>query len=493
MTFRQMLRELLDSVPGKTGAGLLLVLMVMSVYAVIRFPPGWGTSQWSNPSVWADNPKAAPPNWSNLLSSHKAVPHTRLAAQQPDEVTPVGAGQVRSYRLPLEFSADEPPTFVSFTVKGITYYGQPPLLTISIARPDGTEVVLSRKVVTGPRPEESFPIQRYHQEPLRSTLSADSQTTVALRDFFSERYGVDLPLAQLQNATARALVGQPVDGEPTGLRLLHGSYQLTLQVTVTDPRDSVEQIEFVVGGSLFGLMGTDSLGRDLASGLLAGLPIALFIGVMASVATTVIGTTLGVISGYTGGKTDLIIQRMSDIVGNAPVLPLLIFLVFILESNLFLIILLLVAFSWPGLTILVRSMVLQIRSGQLVDSAIVAGASRWRIMFRYLFPHTAPFVLAQMIFFTPAAILAEAGLSFLGLGDPSIPTWGQILEEGFRTGAVFLGWWWWVIPPGVLIVITAITFMLLALAMEPIVNPRLRRIAPAGLSQQLGQPSRIDR
>jgi peptide/nickel transport system permease protein len=114
-------------------------------------------------------------------------------------------------------------------------------------------------------------------------------------------------------------------------------------------------------------------------------------------------------------------------------------------------------------------------------------------MYRYLFPHTAPFVFAQMIFLTPAAILAEAGLSFLGLGDPSIPTWGQILEEGFRTGAVFLGWWWWVIPPGVLIVITAITFMLLALAMEPIVNPRLRRIAPAGRSQQLGQPSRVDR
>ena len=72
-------------------------------------------------------------------------------------------------------------------------------------------------------------------------------------------------------------------------------------------------------------------------------------------------------------------------------------------------------------------------------------------------------------------ILAEAGLSFLGLGDPTLPTWGQILEDGFRTGAVFLGYWWWVIAPGVLIVLTSLTFMLLALAMEPIVNPRLRR------------------
>ena len=74
-----------------------------------------------------------------------------------------------------------------------------------------------------------------------------------------------------------------------------------------------------------------------------------------------------------------------------------------------------------------------------------------------------------------AVILAEASLSFLGLGDPTLPTWGQILEDGFRTGAVFLGYWWWVIAPGLLIVLTAVTFMLLALAFEPIVNPKLRR------------------
>ncbi|MCH8974025.1 MAG: ABC transporter permease, partial [Chloroflexi bacterium] len=178
------------------------------------------------------------------------------------------------------------------------------------------------------------------------------------------------------------------------------------------------------------------------------------------------------------GKTDLVIQRLADIVANVPLLPLLIFLVFVVGSHLLLIILFLVAFSWPGLTILVRSMVLQLRSGQLVESAVVIGASRWRIMSRHIFPHTAPYVLAQMIFFAPAAILAEAGLSFLGLGDPSVVTWGQILESGFRTGAVFLGWWWWVIPPGVAIVITALTFMLLALGMEPVVNPRLRSGAP---------------
>ena len=77
-------------------------------------------------------------------------------------------------------------------------------------------------------------------------------------------------------------------------------------------------------------------------------------------------------------------------------------------------------------------------------------------MRKHVFPQVAPFIVAQMIFFAPAAILAEASLSFLGLGDPSIPTWGQMLEAGFRTGALYVGYWWWVLPPGILIVITAL-------------------------------------
>ena len=88
-----------------------------------------------------------------------------------------------------------------------------------------------------------------------------------------------------------------------------------------------------------------------------------------------------------------------------------------------------------------------------------------------MLPHTAPYVFTSLIFFVPAAILAEAGLSFLGLGDPTLPTWGQVLEDGYNTGAVYLGYWWWVVSPGLLIIITAVTFMLLAIAMEPIVEP----------------------
>ena len=92
--------------------------------------------------------------------------------------------------------------------------------------------------------------------------------------------------------------------------------------------------------------------------------------------------------------------------------------------------------------VLVIAAVLHAIDPSLQEAARGLGASRTRIVARHLFPHIAPYAFAQLIFFAPTAILAEAGLSFLGLGDPSIPTWGQILEAGFRTGAVFLGYWW---------------------------------------------------
>jgi peptide/nickel transport system permease protein len=222
-------------------------------------------------------------------------------------------------------------------------------------------------------------------------------------------------------------------------------------------------------------MGTDGLGRDLWEGLLYGFPVALLIATLTALAATVIGAGLGILSGYAGGTIDTIIQRTVDIVSGLPTFLLLIVIVAVLGRHLWLVMLVLVIFSWTGLTIFVRSMVLQIRSGQLVEAARALGASRWRIMLRHIFPQVAPFIIGQMIFFAPAAILAEAGLSILGLGDPSIPTWGQILQAGLNTGALYVGYWWWVLPPGLLVVLTALAFALLALALEPIVDPRLRQ------------------
>jgi len=422
--------------------------------------------------VWADYPKAAPPAWTSWFGGDR-VQHRILSATAPASTVTRGPAEIRTYAMPFTYTESEAPTFLSFTMGEVTFSGRPPSYSVVLVRPDGNEVALYRDTVRGPRPGETGPFVRNADGPMRVLLSAETATAEAVAKLYEKTFGVTLDPTQLQGRPEAALFGTP-DGSG-GFTPLHGDYRMEVRIAVADAADTVAGVGSVVGGAVFGLAGTDTQGRDLMEGLLFGLPVALLIGLSAAIVSTAIGTGLGLISGFMGGRVDLVIQRSADIVNNVPLLPLLIFMVFVLGSQLWLILLVLVAFSWPGLTILIRSMILGLRGGSEVEAARALGANKRHIIRRHIFPHTAPFVFTQMIFFVPAAILAEAGLAFLGLGDPSLPTWGQILESGFRTGAVFLGYWWWVIAPGLAIVITAVTFMLLSLAMEPIVNPRLRR------------------
>jgi len=470
---RSLLREILASGAGRLGVLLALLLGIAAVIVVATFPLDFGPTRWSNPAAWADLPRTVPPAWTALFAAEKPAEHRVIEATEPSATTERGDARVAVYDLGFDFEEDETPTFLSFSLGPVTFQERPPALSVVLQRPDGTEVPLVRTVVRGPRPTEEPPYVRHDEVPLRVLITAEPETAEAVSTMYHEAYGVDIPASRLADDVAAALFSVPdADGELTPLR---GDYDAQVRVALADPADSVEWLRLVVGGSVYGLLGTDGSGRDLAQGLAFGLPVALLIGIAAATVSTAIGTGLGLLSGYKGGRIDLVIQRAADVVNNVPLLPLLIFFVFVFGAQLWLILLLLVAFSWPGLTILVRSMVLGLSGSQEVEAARALGASSRHILVRHIFPHTAPYVVTQLIFFVPAVILAEAGLSFLGLGDPTLPTWGQILEDGFRTGAVFLGYWWWVIAPGLLIVLTSLTFMLLALALEPVVNPRLRR------------------
>jgi peptide/nickel transport system permease protein len=473
-SLRNALRLLVKGGTGKAGVALFAGMVVLSVWVLVTYPVDFGTARWSNPAVWADNPKNAAPAWTARFGGGRQVEQTRLALTSPTETRTIPAGEVRTYRFAIPFDYDRTPTALSLTIDGVTFNQRPPAILVTLIRPDATEVRLTSVPVRGPRPGETAPFRRYYDSPERLLLSQEPTAAQSLAGVYGQRYpGLAIP-SNLAGELAGGLFGRPADDGSGRIVPLKGDYAVQVQAIVADPRDEVAGLGVVLGGTVFGLMGTDGLGRDLWQGLLYGFPVGLLIATLTAVLSTVIGAGLGILSGYVGGATDTIIQRASDIISNVPVLPLLIFLVSVLGRHLWLIMLILVLFSWPGLTILVRSMVLQIRSGQLVEAARALGASRRRIMFRHIFPQTAPFIVAQMIFFAPGAILAEASLSFIGLGDPSIPTWGQMLEAGFRTGALYVGYWWWVLPPGILIVITALAFMLLALAMEPVVDPRLR-------------------
>lgn len=222
------------------------------------------------------------------------------------------------------------------------------------------------------------------------------------------------------------------------------------------------------------LFGTTNTGKDIFSQVVKGTQTAMIVGLIAAILVTVVGTTVGVISGYFGGWVDSLLMRIVDIFYSIPFIPFVIVLVALLKPSLWNIILAVSFLSWRTVARLVRSQVLSIVKRPFVKAARVVGAGHMRIMFRYILPSVVPLALLEMAFMVNWAITAEASVAFLGFGDPSVTSWGQILQENFSTGNSRSAWWW-VIPPGLAIVLLLVSVFFVARALEEVVNPRLRR------------------
>ncbi len=265
-----------------------------------------------------------------------------------------------------------------------------------------------------------------------------------------------------------------------GAPALKGEYQLIV-VTYASYNETLDNLDVPITidrarlMGVYGMLGTDSRGRDLWQGLLYGVQWALIIGLLTSVLSTLIGVIYGVISGYYGGVVDAVMNRFAQIVYSLPVLPLLILLSYYIGKSIWIIVLLLVAFGWVGLVFTVRSMALQLRESLYVEAARALGATDRRIILRYIFPQVLPYTFASIALGVPGAILAEAGLSFLGLGDPSIVTWGKLLHDAQQANAVLNNAWWWVVPPGLAIALVGMSFVFLGYTLDAILNPKLRR------------------
>ena len=261
--------------------------------------------------------------------------------------------------------------------------------------------------------------------------------------------------------------------------VMKGKYIIKVSMLVRLPKGfripSLNVEAAKVLGAVYGLMGTDDQGRDLWPALVYGLQWALIIGITVAAISTIIGVLYGVISGYMGGWTDSALVRLAQIVYSLPVLPLLIILAYFFGQSIWNIIWILIAFGWVGIVFTVRSMALQIKESLYIDAAKAVGASSWRIIVRHVFPQVLPYTFASMALSVPGAILSEAGLSYLGLGDPSIVTWGKILHDAQAAAAVINGAWWWVVPPGLGIAIVGLTFVMIGYALDKILNPRLIR------------------
>jgi peptide/nickel transport system permease protein len=221
------------------------------------------------------------------------------------------------------------------------------------------------------------------------------------------------------------------------------------------------------------LLGRDDAGKDVLSQLIYGSRVSLTVGFTASFMAMVIGATVGLVAGYFGGRIGNVLMRVVDFLMVIPELPLMLVIIAVMGRGLLNIILVIGLLGWTYTARLVRSQVLSVKERQFVLRARSVGASSVRIMTRHIFPQVLPLVIAQAVLDISVAILAESTLAFLGLGDPTLVSWGNMLNFAFERGMSRRAWWF-LLPPGFAIVWVSLSLVLIGNTLDEIVNPRLR-------------------
>ena len=226
-------------------------------------------------------------------------------------------------------------------------------------------------------------------------------------------------------------------------------------------------------GGRQGLLGTDQRGRDILTLLVYGIRTSLTVGISATLIASLLGLGLGLATGYIGGWFDSAVMRTVDVLLSIPTLPIMMVLAGLWGKGLWQLVLILSIFSWMGTARSVRALVLTVRESPWVEGLRALGAGRGYILRRHLVPEAAPILLANVALGVPGAILAEAGLAFLGLSDPRLISWGRMLHEAHSFGAFTEGAWWLLIPPGLGIVALCLIFMDIGRYLEEKIDPRL--------------------
>ena len=221
------------------------------------------------------------------------------------------------------------------------------------------------------------------------------------------------------------------------------------------------------------LLGTDYLGEDVLSEIIYGARVSMLVGIIVAILSTSFGTLVGVLAGYYGKAMDEGLMRITDIVLILPPLPLMIILAAYLGPSLETVIFVLTVTTWPLVARVVRSQTLTLKERPFTDSERVAGASDFRMITKLLIPNLATIIAANAVLMVTTAIVGEASLDFIGLGDITIVSWGTMLYWA-QSYAIFNGAWWWVAAPGICIVLVGLGFVLISVSIESIFNPRLR-------------------
>lgn len=436
-------RELFQYPSAVAGLVIVLLLVGVGIYALIAIPYSEAIRLWrAGVGIWDENPRNAPPAWTNLFRAVH-LPETIVLNTANGTASKTVEEMSGMEKFTILMNIDYP--YEGFPQELVLYFNsrfttKQPHVSMTWITPDGREINMG-----------SFSI-------------IASQSYYGSQDAKLER--------RLKRPVQEGLFADPENGAIA----LAGTYQLRIEAFTFEPDSNID-VKMVLFGKVHGLAGTDHRRRDLMVALLWGTPVALAFGLLAALGTTITTMIIAAIGTWYGGWVDGIIQRITEVNLVLPFLSILIMIGTFYSTNIWLMLGVTILLSIFGAAIKnYRSIFMQVKESPYIEAARAYGASGPRIIMRYLVPRIVPLLIPQLVTLIPGYVFLEASLAVLGLGDPTLPTWGKIINDAQANGALFNGYYYWILEPAVLLMITGLAFALVGFALDRIFNPRLRSV-----------------
>ena len=438
-SFKNSFRELLRYPSAILGIAVVMLLVFQAIYAMVTIPYNEAIRLWrGGEEVWYQNPKYAPPIWTNFFSSKKLPVSFAVGTANGTMEKTVTPGEQGTGTIDIAYKFDF--SYDDFPQEMLLYFNteyveKQPFASIMWLTPDGREIRIGNFGVT----------QRQTYR-----FSQDEKLMTRLKN----------------EKVIEGLFTNPETKE-----IVKGEYQLVI-TGITFEEGSKMDVEFVSHGLVFGWAGTDHARRDLMLPLLWGAPVALAFGLIASFGVSVLTMLIAAVGTWYGGWVDGIIQRITEVNLILPFFSILIMVGTFYSRSIWVIMGVTVMLSIFGGGIKgYRAIFLQVKESMYIEAARAYGASNWRIIIQYMIPRMIPLLIPTLVSSVPSFVFLEASLAVLGLGDPVLPTWGKIIDDAFRNGALYKGYYYWILEPAVLLMFTGLGF-----ALDRIFNPRLRDI-----------------
>jgi len=441
-TLKNSLRNVLYYPSAVMGLLVVFLLVFTAVYAMVKIPYNEAIRVWrGGEDVWYQNPKFAPPAWINLFSGKKYSESfaVRTSDGTMEKAVEPGAESTATFTMnhAFDFQYDFYPQEMILYITSV-FEEKQPFISLEWLTADGRKIRIANFAIG-----QDFTYRFSQDEKLKTRLKSEKVIPVLF-----------------------SLPGEAVPAK--------GRYQLLVTGTTFEPGSDIN-VEFVLHGQVYGIAGTDHARRDLVVPLLWGAPVALAFGLIASLGTALLTMIISAIGAWYGGWVDELIQRITEINLVLPFLSILIMIGTFYSRSIWVILGATIALSiFTGAIKGYRSIFVQLKESMYIEAARAYGASNTRIVFTYLIPRMIPLLIPGLVLSVPSFVFLEAGLAVLGLGDPVLPTWGKMIDDANRNGALYRGYYYWILEPTILLMITGLGFAMLGFALDRIFNPKLR-------------------